>query len=170
MTIDTERLLLRKPEPEDFSGYWAMKNDVEATRFTGGITPYSYNERLELFKKEWVDADQHTEFSVIVKADNAYIGYCGLVDNGESGCELMYGIERSAWGKGYGYEAVAAMVRYGLLTLGCSQIVAAVDSRNVASERILQKVGMLFNYAGEEGGVLLRRYKLHAADYSVARQ
>ena len=50
MIIETERLLLRKPLLDDFEGYWLMKNNIDATKYTGGITPYSYEERRELFK------------------------------------------------------------------------------------------------------------------------
>ena len=51
MIIETERLLLRKPILEDFEEYWLMKNDKEETKYTGGVTPYTYEERRKLFRK-----------------------------------------------------------------------------------------------------------------------
>ncbi len=169
MNLETDRLLLRKPELRDFPEYWAMKNDKEATRFTGGITQYNYDERLELFKKEWVDADQNTEFSIVIKADDEYIGYCSLIDNNGIKNEIIFGIKREAWRKGYCYEAAVAILQYGFSVLKHSRIVATVNPQNLASERILQKAGMILDYSGEAAGVLLRRYKLDATDFFLQR-
>ena len=161
MIMETEKLLLRKPLLEDFDEYWFMKNDEMATKYTGGITPYRYEERLDLYKKEWVFADQNTEFSIILKANGAYIGYCGFVDKNE----LLYGIKRSEWQKGYGYEAAAAMITYGFKLLNLSHVIATVNPQNIASEKILQKIGLIFDYAIEESGIKLHKYKLSVTDY-----
>lgn len=74
MSIETERLILRKPVIEDFAGYWLMKNDPMATMYTGGITPYTYEERYKMFQEEWVDSGQNSEFTVIEKESTMYIG------------------------------------------------------------------------------------------------
>ena len=167
MVIETERLLLRKPILEDFEGYWLMKNDKAATQYTGGITPYSYEKRQELFKEEWVDASQKTEFSVVLKTNGEYIGYCSLIDHNGVLNELIYGIKQSAWQNGYGCEAAAAMLSYGFTILNLSCIVATVNPENIASERVLQKIGMTFDYSVEESGIVLHKYKLDIASYSA---
>lgn len=159
MLIETKRLLLRKPILEDFEEYWLMKNDKAATMYTGGMTPYSYEERLEMFRKEWVEANQNTEFSITIKANNEYIGYCGLVDENE----LLYGLKQSAWQKGYGFEAAKAALHYGFTALRLPYIVATVSLQNVASEKILKKVGMAHLRDFEEPGTgILREYRLDA--------
>ncbi|WP_298940437.1 GNAT family N-acetyltransferase, partial [uncultured Dysgonomonas sp.] len=102
MYIETERLILRKPIIEDFNAYWLMKNDPIATMYTGGTTPYTYEERCEMFRKDWVDSNQNSELSVIEKESNTYIGYCGfrycdvMAEN-----ELFYGLCQNSWNKGY---------------------------------------------------------------------
>ncbi|WP_242835389.1 GNAT family N-acetyltransferase [Desulfitobacterium sp. PCE1] len=78
MYIETERLILRKPVREDFAEYWLMKNDTMATMYTGGITPYTYEERYRMFQEEWVDSAQNSEFTVTEKGSTMYIGYCGV--------------------------------------------------------------------------------------------
>ena len=160
MIIETERLLLRKPIADDFEGYWLMKNDEIATKYTGGVTPCSYETRLELYKKEWVTADQNTEFSVLLKENREYIGYCGFVDNNE----LLYGIKQSVWQKGYGYEAAAAMCSYAFSVLNLSFITATVNPQNIASERILQKIGFVLNDVLEESGTVLHKYRLNGTN------
>ena len=163
MIIETERLLLRKPILEDFEEYWLMKNDRETTKYTGGITPYSYEKRRELFKKEWIDANQNTEFSIALKATMDYIGYCSFIDKNE----LIYGIKKNVWQNSYGHEAARAMLSYGFTVLNFSVIVATVNPQNIASEKILQKIGLTFDYALEESGIVLHKYKLDAIEYSA---
>lgn len=56
--------------------------------------------------------------------------------------ELAYGLEKSAWGRGYASEAAEAVLRYGFDTLRLDVVTAAVNPENAASERILIKLGM----------------------------
>ncbi len=162
MVLETKRLLLRKPLAEDFQAYWLMKNDAESTKYTGGITPYSREERFEMFRSEWVDAEQDTEFSIVLKAGGEYLGYGGFVGNGGAANELLYGIKRGAWGQGYATEAAAALLRYGFTVLRHAQIVATVNPENIASERVLQKIAMEFDRRITEAGIPLHKYKLDA--------
>ena len=164
MAIETKRLLLRKPILEDFEGYWLMKNDEAACKYTGGITTYSYEERRKLYEKEWVVASQNTEFSIILKTNGEYIGYCGFIDDNK----LLYGLKQNAWGFGYGYEAAVSMLSYGFTQLNLPYIVAKVNPQNIASEKILQKIGFLFDSVTQESGVILHMYKMDVADYPIA--
>jgi len=164
MAIETERLFLRKPIIEDFEEYWLMKNDITETKYTGGITPYDYGTRLALFRKEWVDASQITELSVTIKSSSEYIGYCGFVDDNE----LLYGFKQSAWGNGYGFEAASAILHYGFTVLNFPYIMSSVNPKNVASEKILQKIGMGFlcKYEDPDLGVL-HKYRFEADHYHL---
>lgn len=164
MAIETERLFLRKPIIEDFTEYWLMKNDITATKYTGGITPYDYGKRLALFCKEWVDASQTTELSVTIKSSSEYIGYCGFVDDNK----LLYGLKQSVWGNGYGFEAVSAILHYGFTVLNFPYIMASVNPKNVASEKILQKIGMGILCKYEEPNIgMLHKYRFEAAHYHL---
>jgi len=166
MRIETERLLLRKPILKDFDEYWFMKNDESATKYTGGVTPYSYNERFEMFRKEWVDTDQNTELSITIKASDEYIGYCGFINDNE----LLYGLKRSAWGHGYGHEAAKAALHHGFSVLKLPFIVSTVNPENIASEKILQNLGLAFDSTYKESGVLLNKYILTCQDYLAKQQ
>ncbi|WP_018211640.1 GNAT family N-acetyltransferase [Desulfitobacterium hafniense] len=169
MYIETERLILRKPVIEDFAVYWLMKNDPMATMYTGGITPYTYEERYKMFQEEWVDSGQNSEFTVIEKESTMYIGYCGIryCDvMGEN--ELLYGLCPNSWNKGYGYEAAKAVLDYGFSVLKLACIAAAVNPQNTYSEKILAKLGM--NYASElamPGMEKLRKYVLNVEQYNL---
>ncbi|HYX52658.1 MAG TPA: GNAT family protein, partial [Candidatus Limnocylindrales bacterium] len=56
--------------------------------------------------------------------------------------ELGYWIEEAQGGKGYVTEAARKMLRYGFRELGLNRIQACYVARNVASGRILERIGM----------------------------
>jgi RimJ/RimL family protein N-acetyltransferase len=70
-------------------------------------------------------------------------GFKGCPDpNGET--EIGYGIDPEYQGRGYMTEAVIAMIRWALAQETCRTVVAlGVDPSNVASQRVLEKAGML---------------------------
>lgn len=147
LPLETQRLLLRPPRPEDFPAYWAMNHDPEAKRYTGCVIRLDYAEALAIHLRVCEDFDaQHPArcvFSVIQKDTCECIGYCGfqycaILD----GIELCYGFSRHSWGKGFGTEAARNMLEYGQKVLRLPVILAAVNPKNTASEKILQKIGM----------------------------
>ncbi len=102
MQIETSRLILRGPELQDFNEFWLMVNDPVAKEFTGGVSPYAFNEQFILFKKDcevFLQGD-NAVFAVIEKVSNKYIGYCGFkYCNILNDIEILYGYCQSAWGR-----------------------------------------------------------------------
>jgi RimJ/RimL family protein N-acetyltransferase len=77
----------------------------------------------------------------------ATVGFCGLSLTGDPPeVELLYGIAPSAWGQGLATEAARAVLRHGFIELGLTRIVAGADVPNVASLRVLEKLGMTFTH------------------------
>jgi RimJ/RimL family protein N-acetyltransferase len=58
--------------------------------------------------------------------------------------ELGYVMHPDVWGRGYATEAARLLLRFGFEDLGLEQVVATCDPRNVASARVLEKVGMQY--------------------------
>jgi RimJ/RimL family protein N-acetyltransferase len=88
--------------------------------------------------------------AVILKADDRYIGYCGLYPNfngagGKTEGEAVLGftLARSYWGRGLATEAGEFFVRFGFGELGLSRIVSVVETGNLASLRVLEKLGFV---------------------------
>jgi ribosomal-protein-alanine N-acetyltransferase len=74
--------------------------------------------------------------------------------------QLLYGIREELWGRGLAAEAAAAMVAYGFDVLGLDLLVASADAANVASVRVMQKLGMRFDRREEVGGLELVFYRI----------
>jgi ribosomal-protein-alanine N-acetyltransferase len=82
--------------------------------------------------------------AVTLRETDRLIGWCGLgpLDFDESEIELYFGVSPEHWGKGIATEAGASMLAYGFRCLGLDRIVAVVRPENVASKRVLEKLGM----------------------------
>jgi RimJ/RimL family protein N-acetyltransferase len=86
------------------------------------------------------------------KADGAWVGLAVLkrmaprheeaVGEGPL-VEVGYRVARSHWGQGYATEAATSVVRFGYLTLRLPLIAAIADARNLASNRVIQKIGLV---------------------------
>ena len=57
--------------------------------------------------------------------------------------EVGYAVHLDWWGKGYGEAIARALLHQGFGELGLHRITATCDPRNVASDRVLRKVGMV---------------------------
>ncbi|HEY1428037.1 MAG TPA: GNAT family protein [Candidatus Tumulicola sp.] len=55
---------------------------------------------------------------------------------------IGYAFSNLCWNRGYATEAAAALVRTGFEVLGLHRIWATCDTRNVASWRVMEKIGM----------------------------
>ena len=77
------------------------------------------------------------------KSARDVIGYCGLIDSGRGSLgepELAFEFLRRVWRQGYATEASTAVLDWAR-SLGHERLWATVWDWNLASRRVLQKVG-----------------------------
>ena len=80
---------------------------------------------------------------VVEKASGEAIGICGLVKReGLDDPDVGYAFLESVWGQGYAAEAAGATMDFARKTLGIGKIVAITTPGNVASIRVLEKIGL----------------------------
>lgn len=146
MKLETKRLIIRDPIIDDFKFIWEMRNDPEVCQFTGGVTSFSKDELYQNHLKRCKNnSNTPKEYSVVLKATGEYIGYCGFqLCEVLGGIEILYGFLKRYWGKGYGTEAVKAVLKYGKESLALEKIYAAVNLNNLASEKVLLNSGMKY--------------------------
>jgi ribosomal-protein-alanine N-acetyltransferase len=58
--------------------------------------------------------------------------------------EVGYWLAKAAWGKGVATAAAKALVQYGFRDLNLAEIVGVADVKNVASNKVLQKAGLVY--------------------------
>lgn len=96
------------------------------------------------------------------------IGYTDLAYIKDQTAELGIAIgARHYWGKGIGFEASRKMMEYGLKEFGIKIYYAETNEQNVASRRMLEKLGYKEIgregkgiYRGKEGQLIKYEYKI----------
>jgi len=89
----------------------------------------------------------------------ALIGWAGLQYLPETDeIEVGYLLDKGHWGRGLATEAARESVRFGFEDLGIETIVGVVHPENVASQRVLEKVGLSFVERSNYFGMNVYRY------------
>jgi ribosomal-protein-alanine N-acetyltransferase len=165
--IETVRLILRDFHPNDLTDYHAqIYSDPDVTRYLPGGQPRPI-ERTKLVLDFSIEHGREHGFSlwaVINKTDNRFVGHCGLIYiHNAPEVEVAYAFGKTFWGQGIGTEAARASLRYGFETAGLNQIIALAVPENIASQRIMQKIGM------RPQGLTERYYNTNLALYTLSQ-
>lgn len=121
--------------------YLAMVNDIEhVARFIGDRR----DPLTEAKEKGWVRqklAEEAVLFSMLEKDTGAFIGNIEFMDVADGAGELGIAITAQMQDKGYGTEAIPAMVRYGMDTLGLHRVFLKVYPHNARAIHVYEKCG-----------------------------
>lgn len=97
---------------------------------------------------------------------SAFLGWCGLFPLEDTGLiEIGYRYVPSAWGQGVATEAGRAVLDHGFRVLGFDPIVAVAHPENLASRRVLEKIGLEYQGLARHYGADLPFYRLSRAQY-----
>lgn len=106
-------------------------------------------------RKNTPDKIYKFNLSVFLKETGEYIGISGLgpSDVNHNEVELYYSLMKAHQGKGYAKEAAAAVLAYGLETIGLTKVVGIVHPKNLPSLNIMEGLGLAFSHeiTGQEG-------------------
>ncbi len=147
LPLETERLILRDFAESDWPAVHCYASDTEVVRFE----PWGPNdeEATRAFIQRNLDQQRSNprygfDLAVTLKGDGQLIGACGInISNPESRqAWIGYVYNRNYWGRGYATEAASAIIAFGFKQLGLHRIFAACDPDNLASARVLEKIGM----------------------------
>jgi ribosomal-protein-alanine N-acetyltransferase len=158
----TERLVLREFAPADAAGFYALNADVEVVRFTGD-RPFRDLTEAEAFLATYDAYARHGfgRWSVYERETGTYVGFCGLAYRA-AGDEVDVGFRfrRDRWGRGYATEAGAAALRLGFEHFGLTRIVGRAMRDNVASHRVLRRLGFIPSHEFEQDVVVWVQYEV----------
>ena len=123
--------------------YLAMVNDVEHVARLIGLSRRSEPITAEQ-ERRWVQkklAEDATVFSMLEKTTGTFIGNIELLHIENGSAELGIAITAQLQEKGYGTEAIPAMVQYGMETLGLLRIFLKVYPDNARAIHVYEKCG-----------------------------
>lgn len=142
--IETEHLLLRMTTPEDAERFHQIWNDPVVMKYIEGWRPSLEDARRAMTRllQHWRDKG-FGQWAVVHKTEGELIGYVGFKHLEQTPeIELLYGIDRPHWRKGYTTEAACACLRFVFENTGLDRIVAVAHPENVGSWRVMEKLGM----------------------------
>lgn len=151
VALETERLLLRLPRPEDAKALVEAIADPETMRYIGdGRTgDLSAAERtIARWRKSW-DESGFGHMVAERRDDGRFVGRAGfLLWNPETWEPAMHGeteigwtIVRALWGRGYATEAALALRDWAIAERGLTRLISLIQVGNVASVRVAAKIG-----------------------------
>ncbi|MEG4004568.1 GNAT family protein [Microcoleus sp. Pol11C1] len=145
-TIETERLLLRKITLNDASDMFEYACNPEVSKYTMWSTHTSIEDTKYFLKSitKMYKRRELVDWGIVHKADKKFIGTCGFVEWSmtHSRAEIGYALSRNYWGEGYMSEAVNAVIEFGFREMLLNRILARCEVSNIASARVMEKVGM----------------------------
>lgn len=137
--LKTGRLVIRGFEAADAESWVAMFNDPAVTRFLPGVVGDLETFHAALEARCAMEAELgYAMWAGEEKSTGAFIGQCGLrpaatMDpSAGSEIDLAYHLTSMSWNKGYGTEAVVAVLAHGLGPVGLGRVMAVALSETSA--------------------------------------
>ena len=148
MILETHRLLMRDFIEADWQAVFLYQSDPLYLRYNDWThgTQKDVCEFIQIFIDQQKEQPR-TKFqlAVVLKEETQLIGNCGIRVNDREMREANIGYELNTqyWGQGYATEAAQAILKFGFEELGMHRIRSWCVAENVASVRVLEKIGML---------------------------
>lgn len=146
--IETRRLTLRAPDPQDVSRIARMANDIDIARMTKRMPhPFTIGDAEDFVLQVASQNPARANTFVIDHEDHGPVGVIGMFEDADPVPETGYWIGREYWGRGYATEALEGALVWASRRWKRRAMVAGHFADNPASGRVLEKAGFL--YTGE---------------------
>jgi RimJ/RimL family protein N-acetyltransferase len=146
-TLTTARLCLRPFEDADADDLFALHSNAHVLRYWDS-PPWEERPRASAFIarcRQMASDGTGARLAVERQSDGAFLGWCALSswnpDYRSASLGYVYG--EAAWGHGHATEAAGALLGWAFDTLDLNRVQAETDTRNVASARVLEKLGFV---------------------------
>lgn len=149
--IQTPRLILRQFTVADAALVLTLNSDPEIVKYVHEPVLRTEEQAAKILADIILPQYKNKlgRWAIHVKDDMEFIGWCGLKHRPElDEIDLGYRFMQKAWGKGYATEAAQHCLDFGFGILLLKKITGRAHIENVASYKILEKIGMEF--IGEE--------------------
>jgi [ribosomal protein S5]-alanine N-acetyltransferase len=172
------RVQLRMLRAGDVAQLYTQFSDPKVMRYWSRPPLMRIEEAQTLFEELecGVAAGEFAQWAIARRSDDLMIGSCALFAHQQvhRRAAIGYALASAHWGHGYAHEALRLALDHAFGILELHRLEADVDPRNVASTRLLEKLGFV------REGVLRERwhvsgelqdsaiYALLARDYAAA--
>ena len=156
-----ERVALRPYRDDDGNALFALYGNPMVTRWWSHepwANPQQAIEYLERMRRDRLSSEFYP-WAITLIADDALIGTAALyeLDRTHQRGMIGYSLAPSMQGHGYAREALRLLLEFAWTTLDLQRIEADTDPENIASRRLLERLGFVFE------GSMRKRWFVHGA-------
>lgn len=146
--LQTERLTLCHLTVNDAPFIFELLNDPDFLNFIGDRGIRTPNDAKNYIQTGPINSYEQHGFGlylVRLKEGKTPTGLCGLLKRETlDDVDIGYAFLPEFRGKGYAFESAAAILKYGRTVLHLDRIVAITSPDNLASIKVLEKLGLQF--------------------------
>ncbi len=160
-TIKTARLSLRPFTKQDSKPLCQILSVPGVLEYFPSSDPLDLERVQKLVERQINHWEDHNYGWWAVEPDRAgeLVGWSGLQYLPETDeIEIGYLLSKPYWGKGLATESAIAGLDYGFNSLGIEKIIGIVHPENVASQNVLEKIGLKFQEQADYFGMECYKY------------
>ncbi|MFT4523256.1 MAG: ribosomal-protein-alanine N-acetyltransferase [Bacteroidia bacterium] len=149
--VETKRFILRELVLEDANDMFELDSNSEVIKYLGNHPVKdvaSSKEMIAFVQKQYRD-NGIGRWAIIEKTTGNFVGWTGLKYETNLGekknyFDLGYRLKPEYWGKGIATETAMTSLKYGFEVMKLDEIFGAAHIENIASNKVLEKVGLSF--------------------------
>lgn len=169
--LETDRLILREIQTDDFDDLYRMNSDPDVMKYVGDGTTRDHGQmekEIKMLMSHYTRKPGLGIWATLLKDGNTFVGASGLVyyDNTPE-IEVGYRMLKEHWNKGYATEASLGLLNYGFTSLKLKKIVSSAHVDNMASRRVMEKIGMKYIDNRFQYGCVQAYYEIQAVNYRL---
>ena len=146
-TLRTGRLRLRPFTSADTEALYALHSNAYVLRYwdSPAWTEPARAERFLAASRQLAEEGTGARLAIELVSDTSFLGWCSLTrwHPVYRSAALGYCLDAEAWGHGYATESAGAVLQWAYDTLDLNRVQAETDTRNIASARVLEKLGFV---------------------------
>lgn len=150
LILETKRLIIRVFEESDLDALSTINRDPLVMEYFPALEKREETRNAILRVREHHRKYGYSLYAVELKQTHELIGFVGIKNvtfkaDFTPAVEIGWRISSRHWNQGYATEAANAVVQHTFNTLGIKELVSFAVEKNMASRRIMEKIGMSHN-------------------------
>lgn len=167
--LETKRLRMRPPTWDDLDSIYRLGSNPNVMRFLNKGEAQTIGQARKDLERRIRQTNQYTGYWITEqKTDHAFVGWIALKRLEQTkDTEIGYRFLEEFWGKGLATEAGTAVLSYAFKALDLPKVVAITVEANLASVRVMEKLGLSQTGTGVYYNTQCVYYEISKEKYSA---
>ena len=158
----------------NFDDFCQLNQDPIVSKYVNhnGGKPKTFRECVEKYNDITYGQENYGySYWAVYDDTNEFIGQCGILKCWNNSNNFCYAFKKKYWGKGIGTEVCGLVVDYIFENFrDIQKIETSAMSANIASVKILKKIGFRYLYTKKEFNEDLEFFELERNDYNESKK